>query len=503
MVSVALFTMLQASCGLLAHPPVPAEPVRISLREAIGTALQNNLQVSIARQARESTRSGIQTREGAFDWNLSVTGETYHGQSPAPQPQVFGAEAPQNATLTKRSVNSQLTRQFGWGGLFELNYAPLYQTGSQTFYGGTDLNGACTQPYSGSLGAKYTQSLLRGLGASAELPTALVVAHKHADAADQKFQKEIIDLVATTETQYWDMVFAIRNLANKRTALELAQKLLKENAIRVQVGAMAPIEVTFAESQVAKAELDIITCEAEALNAQDTLIRALYPAAGRPAALEPTDAPTLSHIQLEEAAAIRMALARRVELKEARVGREIAKARESAAGNHARPKLDAYVAYSGASGNYGGLGAVHEDLAGFRNPGYTFGLTFAFPIRNREARGRRSAARADLLHQELRLRDQELSIALEVSKALRAVEAAAKGVKAAAKTRYFQEKNMDAEKQKFENGLSTNFTVLQVMTNLDSARNDELTSQIKYAKAVTAMEVAVGNLMEARNFSIR
>ena len=36
----------------------------------------------------------------------------------------------------------------------------------------------------------------------------------------------------------------------------------------------------------------------------------------------------------------------------------------------------------------------------------------AFPIRNREARGRRSAARADLLHQELRLRDQELSIAL-------------------------------------------------------------------------------------------
>jgi len=146
---------------------------------------------------------------------------------------------------------------------------------------------------------------------------------------------------------------------------------------------------------------------------------------------------------------------------------------------------------------------VHSDLAGFRNPGYTFGLTLAFPIRNREARGRRSAARADLLHQELRLRDQELSIALEVSKALRTVEAAAKGVKAAAKTRYFQEKNMDAERQKFENGLSTHFTVLQVMTNLDSARNDELTSQIKYAKAVTAMEVAVGNLMEARNFSIR
>jgi outer membrane protein TolC len=51
--------------------------------------------------------------------------------------------------------------------------------------------------------------------------------------------------------------------------------------------------------------------------------------------------------------------------------------------------------------------------------------------------------------------------------------------------------------------LSTNFTVLRVMTDLDQARSDELKAQIDCAKAVTAMEVALGSLLEARNLSIK
>ena len=130
---------------------------------------------------------------------------------------------------------------------------------------------------------------------------------------------------------------------------------------------------------------------------------------------------------------------------------------------------------------------MNGDLAGFRNPGYTLGLSFALPLQNREARGRHAAARAHLSAQELRLRDQELSVALEVRKALRDVEAAEKGVQASAKTRHFQEKSLEGERTKLEHGLSTSFTVLQVMTSLEEARSAELKAQIHYAKAVTTM----------------
>ena len=51
--------------------------------------------------------------------------------------------------------------------------------------------------------------------------------------------------------------------------------------------------------------------------------------------------------------------------------------------------------------------------------------------------------------------------------------------------------------------MSTNFNVLQDMTTLDAARAAETQAQINYANAVTALEQSVGNLMEARNFSIK
>jgi outer membrane protein TolC len=51
--------------------------------------------------------------------------------------------------------------------------------------------------------------------------------------------------------------------------------------------------------------------------------------------------------------------------------------------------------------------------------------------------------------------------------------------------------------------MSTNFNVLQDMTNLDAARAAEVQAQINYAQAVTALEVAVGDLIEARHFTIK
>ena len=103
----------------------------------------------------------------------------------------------------------------------------------------------------------------------------MVVAQKNAQAADYTFQLAIINLVASTEGQYWDLVYAERYLANKKVSLELAQKQLKENTIRMQVGTMAPIDVTSAEAQVAQAEQDIIAAEAALANAKDALIRSM------------------------------------------------------------------------------------------------------------------------------------------------------------------------------------------------------------------------------------
>ncbi|MBK8794868.1 MAG: TolC family protein [Holophaga sp.] len=184
--------------------------------------------------------------------------------------------------------------------------------------GATPSSSVTTTPYTGTLSASYTQSLLKGFGRQVTEAN-VIVAKKGAIAADYQYQKAIIDLVASTESLYWDVVFAQRNLENKQQALTLAQKQLKENRIRVEVGTLAPIEVTSAEASVAQREQDIIAAEAQFDNAKDALIRALYPSSERPAGLELTEAPTLSHLTTDEKSAEKMAIERRVELKSARL----------------------------------------------------------------------------------------------------------------------------------------------------------------------------------------
>lgn len=488
--------------ALLAQAPTNVKS--LSLQEAIKISLENNLQVEIAKESRAATVASIFITQGAFDWTLLGNASTSRQVSATTQfSSNTGILQRTEATSWKRNLTVGVQKPFEWGGTLQVNYNPVYSYSHGTLISpstGAEIGTFNTPyPYTGTVSATYTQSLLKGFGRDATAVN-VIVAKKNSEAANYQYQIAIINLVASTESQYWDLVFAERNLDNAKVALVLAQKQLNENKIRVEVGTLAPIEVTSAEAAVAQQEQIIIAAEAQLQNANDALIRALYPNAGRPDRLEPIDAPTLSHIQVDESSAEKMAIDRRVELKVAKLSKESASALRVAAENRTKPQLDAFVAYNGLSDNYAGLGSVNSDLSGSRFPGYSVGLAFSFPIPNRTARGVLAQAHANERSSELSLKDQELGILLQVRQAFRNVDASEKGVEAARKTREFREKDLDAEQKKFENGMSTNFLVLSKQKDLDTARSAELQAQITYAKSVTAQEQAVGNLMEARGF---
>ncbi len=478
---------------------------KLTLQGAIETSLKNNLQVQIATETRDFTRAGVLLEQGAFDWNLtsgfslSKTQDANRSQTTPGGPFVSS-----ESTSFFRSLSVGSSKAFGWGGNLSLNYNPTYSFRKGTVNGGPEQP-FTTNPYDGTFSATYTQSLLKNFGRDTT-ESRLIVARKSAQAADLGFQKAIIDLVASTESLYWDVVFAQRNLENKQQALSLAQKQLKENQIRVQVGTLAPIEVTSSEASVAQREQDIIAAEAQLLNAKDALIRALYPSSERPAGLEMADAPSVKPMDMNETAAEKLALANRIELKSARLDLESKQILENAASNRTLPQLDAFATYNGNAASQipsEGLGAVNKDLTKGAYPGYTVGLQFALPIQNRAARGNQAQARANRRQSELSLRDLELGITLEVRQSFRNVDASAKGVAAAEKTRYFREKDLEAEQKKFENGMSTNFLVLSKQNDLDTAKSNELQSQITYAKAITALEKALGHLLEARKLEVK
>lgn len=506
MLRARMFPTLLAAYGLVAQTPAAVEPRPVSLQDAIAIALENNLQVQVAKENREVSRAGVLSELGTFDWTLKSTlNWTRNKDASRTQPIPGGAFVTSDNTTWMRTFSLGTEKAFGWGGNLRLSYDPTYRFSKGRADGGP-LEAFTTNPYDGSFSATYTQSLLRNFGRSAT-ESRLRVARKNAEIADFTFQRSIIDLVASIEAQYWQVVYTQLNLENKKQSLALAQKQLRENKIRVEVGTLAPIEVTSAEASVAQREQEILAAEADHLNAKDALIRALFPTNERPGDLMPTDVPqTFAAAPMEEKAAERMALERRVELKAARLDYESRQIQETAAKNRTMPQLDAFATYTGNAASQvasEGLSAVNKDLTQMNYPGYTVGLQFSMPVQNRAAKGSLASARASRRASELNLRDQELGVLLEVRQALRNLETAQKTVKASEKTRVFREKNLEAEQKKFENGMSTNFFVLQRQDELDTAKAAELRSRIEYAKAITALDKAVGTLLEARKLDIK
>lgn len=482
--------------------PAAEDAVKLTLQDAIQTAIRNNLQVGIAQETRNLAKGQLLAAEGAYDWNLtgSVNNEKVQDSS-ARQAFTGGPFNTYDTTTYLRNLTLGVAKPFTWGGNLNVQYAPNYGFTKGNVNGGPMVP-FTSGPYDGSVSVTYTQNLLSGFGRTASSAN-LIVARNGSKAADYQFQQSVIQLVSNVETEYWNVVYARENLANIQEALKLAQKQLDENKIRVQVGTLAPIEVTQAEAQVAQQEQNIITAEAALANAKDALIRAVYPLEGRPAAIEAIDDPVVQPLSLDEASAEKLAVETRPEMKSAELSLESQKVLAKAAKNHTLPTLNLSVGYVGNAQNADKLSPVNSDLTGGNYPGYNIGLTFAYPILNHAAKGQLMQANANLRSSELTLRDEELQVRLDVRQAYRNLEASSRAVAAAEKTRIYQEQALDAEQKKFENGMSTNFIVLQQQTNLTNARTAELQAKINYANAVTALEKAMGHLLEARNLKIQ
>jgi outer membrane protein TolC len=498
---------------------------RLSLQDAIRAALSNNLAIEIQRTSwRGAMDAGTLGEEAAFEWQLGATGRgswAKSGQtsfSSVPMENPAGGDPlnlnAQQDTVTnsvQRSLSATLTKPFTWGGQFQLSYSPAYSGWDadtvlslldEPFTVFPEKRSSNLTPYGGSWGFSYSQSLLKGFGRKAAAGQ-LIIARRGLDAADAGFRRAVQDQVAVIESVYWNLVNAQMNLANKQQALDIARRQLRENEIRVETGVLAPIEVTSSEANVAMQEVAIIQAEAALLNARDTFVRTVYSTAERPDEIELTDAPAAAALDFDEDAAISAALKNRTELLTRRIDLENAQLTEDVARLNRLPTLNATLTYSGSATSAAELADVNGDLFGFAYPGYSVGLTFALPLFNKGARAADIKARAGRRSAELALKDQELAVTLDVRTAYRNLRAAEKSITASEKSRILAQATYDAEQMRFANGLSTNFVVLQRQNDLDSARTAALNAKIACVNAQTALQQAMGTLLEHRGIKVK
>ena len=305
-----------------------------------------------------------------------------------------------------------------------------------------------------------------------------------------QFRQTVIGTVAIAKDYYYQLIYFIDALGAAQKSLQLAQRLLEENEIRVKVGTMAPLDVVQAQSEVAGREEAVIVAENDLYNAEDNLKRQIFPE-NDPAMwhtrIIPTDRPSAEpDAGRTWTRRSQNALENRTDIVAARKALERSDYAVQYYKNQLLPDVNLVANYggTGAGGTQlvrdslggpvistipGGYGDAVSEVFGNDYPTWQIGVNLAYAIPNRSAKAASASARISKDQALASFRRLEMTVAAEVRTAARGVESGFKRVQSTQAARVLQTQRLDAEEKKFAAGMSTNFLVTQAQRDLANA----------------------------------
>ena len=370
----------------------------------------------------------------------------------------------------------------------------------------------------------FTQHLLQGLSINANRRF-ITIARNNREISDVAFRSQAINTVAQIENIYWDLVSAYDDVRVKERSLALAQKTLSDNRKQVEIGTLAPIEITRAESAVATGQQDLIVSQTnlqlQQLLMKNALTRNMTDPQLAAALVIPTSTMELPKqepvVPIQDL--INDALQHSPDLAQSRIdltNRDITK---RATRNELLPTVD-LVAWYGASALAGnanpltfcsavgppppfctpaaqapppsGFGDSLTNLFGYNAPDYAVGLNVNIPIRNRAAQADQVRSELEYRQAQVRLQQLQNQIAIQVRNAQFTVQQNRARVDAAISARQLASESLDAEQKKYALGASTNTLVLQAQRDLAQAESNVVTAMSAYEKSKVELDRVMG-----------
>ena len=487
-------------------PAMPAAaaqqgPVRrMSIDDVVATALEQNLDLQVQRLNPELQDLTTSQFRAAYTPNFVSTFST----SEATQPSTSFLDAGGGATgiTSGNSVfNFGVQSLSNWfGGSYDVRWNNQRSTT-------TNLLQSFNPQVNTSVAATYQQPLLRNFkidGARQQL----LVSQKNKEISDIQLTQSITQTTRSVRNAYYDLIYAIGNLAVQRQSLQLSQQNLKDNRARVEIGTMAPLDIVTAEAEVATREEAVILAEAAIERSQDTLRALVYNPASTDfwtARIEPTDNITFVPANVDVEAAVKTALTERTDLVNARKNVEINDVNIRYFRNQSLPDVTASLNYNARAiggtqvqrGLVNGLpigDIVSSETRGYFNtlgtafsgdfPGWNVQLNMSYPIGRSTSEAQLARARVAQTQAERQISSLELAVTTQVRDAARNVQTNARRVDATRASRTLAERRLEAEEKRYQAGLTQNFFVLQAQRDLSVARNNELLALVQYAQSV-------------------
>lgn len=495
-------TSTQAGAEQDANDP---RAMRLSLADAIRTASERNLGVTVEEFDFRATGYGARSAYGLFD-PLAFADVAASSQK---QPVTSVIFSPATDSI---SADLGVAQNLPTGGDLTLSFNNSRTESNNRF---TTVNPA----FGSDLGLSFNQPLLRDFGVDVTRRT-INIARNNLGISREAFRDVLTQTTLAVERAYLDLIFARQNLEVKRQSRTLAIDQERITQIRIDVGASAPLDILQPRVAIATREEEVINGEALIRAAEDRLRQLMnLPQEEWDRPIIPSDTVSFQPISIDQEEAVRKAYAQRPELQQADFSTEIRRIQHLYARNQVLPQLDFRLRYGLAGlggdelltdddGNLigvrsGGYGDALDMISGFDFPSWTVGFNVGVPVRNIYARSEEKRASLELersLADKDRLRQV---VAVDVRQTARNIDTLARQIAATRAAREAAERNVDAERKRYENGMTTNFNVLEVQQQLSDARSREIAALVSYNVAVAEYHRAVGDLLEVRNIAVQ
>jgi outer membrane protein len=488
-------------------------PTSVSL-----TGVTVNATGGAGSSAAVTSQGGILTQLGFtapnFDPTVSFNANFAHTTSPQSNTILTGTTALINDS---RVFQASYTQNFNFGMTAGLTYSSTRNRFNSASF--------ILNPYTvGNLDLQISQNLLQGFGRAVNTKN-IRVAKNNEKISDLQFKQQVITTVSAVLNLYWDLVSFNEDLKARRNELATAQALFEDNKKQVEIGTLAPIEVTRAEAQVYASQQDLLVSQTNLLQQETVLKNALSRNGVASPELADVHIIPLDTFKVPGQAQskpieelVKEALTNRVEISQNKINIESSKMSLVGVKSSLKPTLQAFVDVNnnGLAGSpnflvpgaiadpflVGGYGDLLSQIARRNYPSYSAGFSLNVPLRNRAAQSDYTTTVLELRQSELGLQKAVNQVRVDVQNAVIGLQQARVRYDASVKARILQQQTLDADKKKYTLGASTVFQVVQDQQTLATAESNETQALANFSHAQIAFDQALGTTLEVNDISI-
>ncbi len=348
--------------------------------------------------------------------------------------------------------------------------------------------------YTTAVNATIVQPLLRGRG---EIATRAeqIRARYGLDAARLGQIATARNLIRDVIISYWNVALAHRDLAIRKSSLDLAFERRRLTESRVKLGNAAPTELNAVDQIIATTKEEVLLAEL-AITEASLQLRQLAGLEIGPGELDLQTAEIVASAkaELDLDSLLTKAYANSAELAALEQEGKGAKLDVEVTENGLLPQLDFRLG-GGPIGTADSAGKALSNLGSFKGYSITAGLELSYALGNNAAEGAAHQARENLRRVSINREDLRRQIAVAVVRAVNSARTADQRMELSQQAIELSEKNIEAEQRRFELGRSTNFDVLQRQEELKQAQLRFSRATIDYIDALAQIDALTGDIL--------